>query len=259
MLHNNLRFVRRAKPYLGTIVDIQLSDSSLSRDQLIEHSEHCFKLVSYYHDLLTYFESTSDIGHINLSKPSEKVLISSDTKEILDFSKGLYALSDGHFDVMYKDRGLYPHADFEITDDNYFIKNSFAKINLGGVAKGYIVDKVSEYIRDNNIYGIVNAGGDIAFIGQDYPLKIRSPFNDGRYFDAGSFSNCCIATSVFNSQINPISITVRSDSCMTADALTKVLFGLKNEEKLKVILGKFEAQYIPITNQTTQILPEFIK
>src|SRR5690606_17768891 len=64
----------------------------------------------------------------------------------------------------------------ELMTNNKIIKHSNVGLNFGAIAKGYAVDKAIEVLR---IFGIkkalVNAGGEISVIGNDWVVGIQHP------------------------------------------------------------------------------------
>jgi len=120
-------------------------------------------------------------------------------------------------------------------------------LDLGGIAKGFAVDKAVEVLKSNGITSAsVNAGGDLRVFGSlPKPVQIRDPKNPNHLIDIGSIQNGAIATSSLyfakrdrrpSYIINPItndesklhvnfseSYSIIANECVYADALTKVL------------------------------------
>ena len=116
------------------------------------------------------------------------------------------------------------------------------RLDLGGIAKGYAVDRAAEAFKlFPSVGGVINGGGDIRFVGKaQIPLHIRSPQMDGRVYDVGLFSDCAVATSVFERDGQPVSVSVVAPTCSVADRLTKVMLGV-SKEKRESILARFGA------------------
>jgi thiamine biosynthesis lipoprotein len=120
-------------------------------------------------------------------------------------------------------------------------------LDLGGIAKGFAVDKAVESLMADGIKsGCVNAGGDLRVFGQSpRSIQIRNPFLPNQLINIGSLQNGAIATSglYFSKRdqeqshiINPFaqdeseahihfsdSYSILANECVYADALTKVL------------------------------------
>ncbi len=140
---------------------------------------------------------------------------------------------------------LYIHPDVHLT--------------FGSIAKGFIIDKVVEFLQENGVTsGIVNAGGDIKMFGQKKPLKvgIKHPRKEGMAtIDILNLQNTSVVTTGdyeryfikkgkrYHHIINPktgypsdtiISITVIHPSSLMADTYSTGLFLLSPEEAIKV-------------------------
>jgi FAD:protein FMN transferase len=118
-------------------------------------------------------------------------------------------------------------------------------VDLGGIAKGFAVDRAVDVLREHGIGGLVNAGGDLAAFGPDaHIVHIRDPGNPDRFISRAALRNQALASSgggfdLFRSAsvggptvIDPATrapasgirgATVCARSCMIADALTKVV------------------------------------
>ncbi len=75
-------------------------------------------------------------------------------------------------------------------------------IDLGGIGKGYIVDKVSHFLSQKYANGIVDAGGDIMTFGGDvvqeldaFAIDIENPFENDKTLSMVLLSEMAIATS----------------------------------------------------------------
>ncbi len=143
----------------------------------------------------------------------------------------------------------------------YYFKDG-VKIDLGGIAKGYAVDRVGEILNKLKIKNyLINAGGEIKVSGHNpkgipWKIGIRSP-RGKKISKVLSLKSSAIATSgdyerffIFNGKryyhiISPFtglpwengwkSITVVSKTCMVSDALSTAFFGFKRSELLKSI------------------------
>jgi len=120
------------------------------------------------------------------------------------------------------------------------------KIDLGGIAKGFAVDRAVEALLGQGIAeGLVNAGGDLRVFGpRSHAVDIRDPRQPDRALyrvalrdaalasSAGRFDPTCSRHALDSGVIDPatampvrsiIGATVCAPSCVIADALTKVV------------------------------------
>ncbi len=119
-------------------------------------------------------------------------------------------------------------------------------LDLGGIAKGFAVDKAVELLRERGMQsGMVNAGGDLRVFGDEpQPIWVRCPTEPTRVQMLGMLTNGAIATSaayftnsnrLAESTTSAIvdtkrgrrvfmtgSVSVIARNCMLADALTKI-------------------------------------
>ncbi|MBR6384010.1 MAG: FAD:protein FMN transferase [Lachnospiraceae bacterium] len=151
------------------------------------------------------------------------------------------------------------------------INESGVQVDLGFIAKGFVADKLKEYLVDNNVESaIISLGGNVVVIGSkpdgsDYKIGIKDPDNPEGIIDSISVSNKSVVTSgtyerfveydgvkyhhILNTNTGyPVktdvkSVTIISDSSLEGDALSTICLIL-GEEKSKDILEKYNAQAI---------------
>jgi thiamine biosynthesis lipoprotein len=144
-------------------------------------------------------------------------------------------------------------------------------IDLGGIAKGFAVDKaVAELKKCSVETGLVNAGGDLRSFGEKtYPVAIRDPRLNGAASARVSLCDQALATSAHyfaqkkwrGREVTPIvdpyrrkrtrnysSVSILAKNCLLADALTKILM-LRGEESFP-LLEKFGAGALIITTES---------
>jgi thiamine biosynthesis lipoprotein ApbE len=133
-----------------------------------------------------------------------------------------------------------------LPDNRVRFADPSVKIDLGGIAKGFAVDRAVEALHRHGIAeGLVNAGGDLrAFGPRSHLVDVRHPCQPDRPFyrvalwnsslasSAGRFDPLCSHNALDSSVIDPATAmpvrsisgaTVCAPGCMIADALTKVV------------------------------------
>jgi len=160
-----------------------------------------FEIIDKYERLLSKNIEVSDIYKLNHANGSF-VEISSETYELLKRCIEYYKLSEGLFDITLGNatslwdftgnKNTPPDAESikqaikNIGCENIVLENNKAAlknevtIDLGGVAKGYIGDKVKEYLIENNVKSaIINLGGNVVLVGDknndDFTVAIKDP------------------------------------------------------------------------------------
>ena len=86
-----------------------------------------------------------------------------------------------------------------IRDSNYS-KSNDVKLDLGGIAKGYVTELVGRYLEENDIHSyIINAGGNVmvgkAYNKDTFLVGITSPDNKDDMFTKVKVNNLSIVTS----------------------------------------------------------------
>jgi len=158
------------------------------------------------------------------------------------------------------------YRDLELLPDNQVRWRRKGWIDLGGIAKGYAVDRAVTVLRNFGIRsGVVNAGGDLRCFGAPQPIYLRSSHNPATLLRLGELRDGAIATSAgyYNSVrirgqrcvplVHPQrarcislerSVSVAASTCMTADALTKVV--ALSLECTPTLLERFNAQAVMV-------------
>ncbi|NCB42398.1 MAG: FAD:protein FMN transferase [Clostridia bacterium] len=147
-------------------------------------------------NLLSRTIQTSDIGRFNADETLQPLEVSKDTASVVqrglhygEISEGLFDISIGALTALWDFSADVPvvpgeaaieealknvdyHA-IEVYEDSeegkYFLlkKNPGARIDLGGIAKGYIADRVYGFLKERGIsVALINFGGNVLTLGQ---------------------------------------------------------------------------------------------
>jgi FAD:protein FMN transferase len=251
--------VRRARPLLGTIVEITVRSS---RKQDAEPAiERAFASIEVIHQRMSFHDSNSMLSRVNRESFDHPVLVDEKTFQVLMIARDLYLLSDGVFDPTIapalQRAGFLPasdqraigsetsFADVELLNDNRVrFHRPDIRLDLGGIAKGFAVDEaIAELERSGIDAAIVNAGGDLRSSGS-FRVAIRHPHRPGRPYIALPVRNLALATSghyfadrsLDGARTGPfvdarrqqlkgdwLSATVVATRAVVADALTKIV------------------------------------
>lgn len=159
-----------------------------------------------------------------------------------------------------------------LEDSNHVrLSNPNSQVDLGFIAKGFIADKLKEYLVENSVeHAVISLGGNIVVIGSkpdgsDYNIGIKDPDNTGDIIDSVKVSDKSIVTSgtyeryieydgikyhhILDTKTgypvdnNIKSVTILSDSSMEGDALSTICLIL-GEEKSKLLLDKYNSKAI---------------
>ncbi len=138
-----------------------------------------FREVERLNNLLNKYDAGSDIGQINLLKPGNSVRVGIETIECLEKAIWAYQVSDGLFDPTIGTGFQWLNvnrADFTVG----WKKAGKGEINLGGIAKGYAIDKAAEVLDDWDITeAVINGGTSTALaLGREWDLGVGGPWGE---------------------------------------------------------------------------------
>ena len=277
--------------YLDTVITLTAytEDGQVLKDAL----EECGR----YERLLSRTVEGSDVWRINHADGAP-VEVSEDTVRILSCAREISELSGGAFDVTIapastlwnftQNNPVLPDAE-EIAraadlvdytklklDGNTVTLPAGMMIDLGGIAKGYIADRIKAYLEKRGVqYAILSFGGNIVAIGSGKPdgnpwkvgiQDIDKPtgehmlvslnrggstvtsgiYERGFNLDGVRYHHLLSAETGWPVQNELASVTIFSESSMEGDALSTAAFVLGTEQGLKLIesLKDVEAVFI---------------
>lgn len=206
------RLVARATEAMGTYVQIKV----WTRDEAGAHLAigRAFDEIARLEALMTTWRPDSEVSRINAAAGKAPVAVSPETYAVIARSLEFSRLSHGAFDItFYALKGLW-HFDQDLEAKlpdpaevrrrlplidwrkvkldpqrrTVFLEKAGMRINLGGIAKGYAVDRATDVLRKAGYADcIVQAGGDLMLSGskdgQPWKTGIRDPRGpEGSYF-----------------------------------------------------------------------------
>ncbi|NOR58035.1 MAG: FAD:protein FMN transferase [Sulfurimonas sp.] len=175
---------------MGTFITISVDDKD---KHLVEHG---FKIMKNVDASLSSYKKSAVIYRLNQNKEVE---LDSYSYQALKQSKELYKNSDGYFDITIGSitKDLYRFGEQERVPSSkelsdakvnfrgvYFNKNKASlakgiKVDLGGMGKGFGVDKVAAYFRANSVEARISASGDIRCL-DICSIDVQDPFSDDK-------------------------------------------------------------------------------
>jgi FAD:protein FMN transferase len=232
------RFTRRARPLLGTLVEIGAAESALAGVAVVEAAiGAAFARIAAVQAALSRFEPGSDIGRFNSAPAGTRVAIGSDARHVLAAAQMLGEASAGAFDISLGSGGRAWHCEGAMLHK----RSAAVRLDLGGIAKGHAVDVAIEVLADAGVAGgWVNAGGDLrAFGAATLPIDLRDEIGGGvRRFAQladGAFATSRIADA--GGRLRHASVA--APLCLWADALTKIV-ALSADDR-HPLLARFDA------------------
>lgn len=198
------------------IEGVQFLMGSYSRIEIYggtrEDLDNAFKVLRRIDDLLSDYNPDSEISLINQTAGTKVFEASDEVVEILDKAVEIARLTNGAFDptIGAITIGLYRFGrenstipdnpslkeatklvDYnllEIDGKKVYLKKKGMMLDLGGIGKGYAIDKAVKYLKSRNVKSaFVSISGDIKVFGRNYNIGIQDPNNNGviASFDTG--------------------------------------------------------------------------
>lgn len=248
-------------------------------------------------NLLSVTVESSDISKLNAAAGKEALDMQIDTQVLLAKGKELGEKTGGAFDIAIspivkawgfteEEHHVPTQAELDallpVTDPSdvildagkaYLQKEGMA-VDLGGIAKGYASDKVSELLKEKGVESaIVSLGGNVVGIGrkpdgEKWEVALANPLDANDYCGLISIEDKAVVTSggyqrffeengrKYHHIIDPVtgypaesgllSVTIISESGTEADVLSTALFVMGLEDALEYWQknGGFEAIFI---------------
>jgi thiamine biosynthesis lipoprotein len=239
---------------MGTIIAIS-AEADTARSAL-SGIEAAFEVIGQVERLMHPTRAGSDLRAIRQGTLGLPLAVHAWTWEVLALSRRLNQASQGTFDPCLPDTtGRF--ADLEFAAPQSVIPHRPLHIDLGGIAKGYAVDRALMALRAAGCHGgLVNAGGDLAVFGnRNHTIVIR---DQGVGDSLIELKNGALATSDVCSAARPAEhrgyyhgvnrreiragkVSVSAASAAIADALTKCLLA---GETTTGLLETFDARLV---------------
>lgn len=280
----------RETPIMGTRCAVELwSDERARGEAAIEAVFTEFRRIDA---LMSTYKPESELSRVNANAAREPVKVSRELYDLLATSAEYSELTRGAFDITYASVGyLYdyrrhvrpderaiaaalPGIDYrhvQLIPDGPAVRfaRSGVRVDLGGIAKGYAVDRGIAVLRAAGIdRAMVNAGGDTRIIGDRFgrpwvvgirhpddekQVVLRMPIVDAamstsgdylRFFDEGGVRYHHILDPKTGKSASKVrSVTIIGPTATRTDALTKSIFIMGAEEGIALIdrLGDVDA------------------
>jgi len=283
---------------MGTEVSVYLWSDD--RDTGQAALEAVYREADRIDRLMSTYKDDSEISNINRQAAKSALVVSAELYGLIRRSIEISELTAGAFDITYESVGQ--HFDFHkrqrpnegtVADELLNIDYRYLQldhdsnsvgftqpgvlINLGGIAKGYVVEQGVRVLRSMGISNaIVTAGGDSRLLGdrrgRPWMVGIRDPRKDGKVAISIPLANEAVSTSGdyerffdedgvrYHHIIHPStgtpasgvhSATVFGPDAVTTDALSTSVFVMGVDSGLRMIasLPNYESIVIDATGQ----------
>ncbi|MBE5852477.1 MAG: FAD:protein FMN transferase [Lachnospiraceae bacterium] len=292
--------IQKTGLHLNTVIQVTLYDAA--QEPLLEE---CFRMADEYEQMLSATVEGSDVWNIN-HNGHKGVLVKDETGYLLEQALGYAKQTNGAVDPTIgavstlwdfssekKEREV-PNADlikqactyigydkviFTKQAEGYLVKTTDenVRVDLGFIAKGYIADKMKEYLLENHVeHGIINLGGNILTIGAKptgdlFSIGIKKPFSENgetitnisvkdksvvssgiyeRYFEKEDklYHHILDTETGYPIENDVYHVTIVSESSMQGDALSTACLVLGKDKGMELIEQTPDCEAIFITN-----------
>jgi FAD:protein FMN transferase len=272
---------RQVDGIMGTRIYVELwadddAKGEAAIDAVMDEMRHIDESMSTY-------KPTSELSKVNAQAAQQAVPISPELFKLLETALEYSRITEGAFDITYASVGYmydfrerkrptedqikaalpaisYRHVILDATAQTVHFSQPGVRIDLGGIAKGYSVDRGIEILRAlGYTHALVNAGGDSRVIGDrfgrpwvvgirhpDHPDQVitRIPLIDAAFSTSGDYERFFDENGVrYHHIIDPHtghsaskvrSATVIAPTATRTDGLSKTAFVLGPEEALRI-------------------------
>jgi len=269
--------------------------------------EAAFEQLNKVEELMSYHNPNSEISRINREAHTGAVKVSKDTFEVLQKSVEFSKLTEGAFDITVgplvelwrlageansvptnaelaeaRSKVGYEKLVLDANEMSVWFAVEGMRLDLGGIAKGYAIDKAIEVLQKSGVVGgMVDVGGDIRcfgvpprgkkywLIGLQDPNEAKQQIGYGRSLLVLKLTDAAVATSGGYRRFTLIegkkyshiidrrtaaaveglsSVTIIADNATDADALATAVSVMGAEKALALIEKLPDAEAILITS-----------
>ena len=288
---------------LNTAVTVTIYDSN-DKKLLTE----CMNLCDKYEKIFSRTANDSELYQLNhrelapVERTEDTYQVSDDLAELVSEGLDYSELSKGAFDIAIepltslwdftaedpqvpKDsliQAALPKCDYhnisvDKDKNEITLKTDDTAIELGAIAKGYIADRLKDYLVSRNVKSaIINLGGNVLCIGEKpdnsaFKIGIQKPFadrsetiavmdiKDKSVVSSGIYERCFEQNgTLYHHLLNPetgypydnglIAVTIISDKSVDGDALSTTCFALGLEDGMKLAESLDDVQAFFVTS-----------
>jgi len=193
---------REQRSLMGTVWNIEVPDHGRSTDQVREAVAGAYRELERIDALMSEWKPASPISQVDAAAGRHAVEVPAELRELIERSIRYSEKTEGTFDVTWRGMGNIWHFDdtFQVPsaaavakarknidfrairiDGNRIYLPAGMSIGLGGIAKGYAVDRAAAVLaRAGFTDSLVDGGGDVLASGTRYGAPWRLGVQDPR-------------------------------------------------------------------------------
>jgi thiamine biosynthesis lipoprotein len=290
--------VERARVAMGS--ELRLTAWTADEPAALAAFDEVFAEFDRLESLLSIWRDSSDVERLNAAAGQHPVNVSAETIEVLTAAREIGDLTEGKFDVTFaalsdlwkfdhdQDNSIpapdairerlplidYRQVEFDPAAKTAFITREGVRVHLGGIGKGYAIDRAVTALRQRGLRDfMVQAGGDMYVAGRRgdrmWRLGIQDPrgpansvfasveLSDATFSTSGDYERFFIKDGRrFHHILDPDrgepaagcrSVTIVSDRAVVADGLSTGIFVLGPEKGMALIERLPHAEGVIVT------------
>ena len=249
------------------------TDRKIAEDILSETYEEALRLQRIFN----FYDKGSELSKLNQKR---RLKVSEDLLKIIKKALEISNLTDSKYDITLGKQILQrkngeeitplncSHKDISINGNEIILNHPDVLIDLGSIAKGYITDRIAEFLGEKGIEEFfIDSRGDI-FVSGENPkiIGIQHPRDKDNLLGSIKIVNNAVATSgdynqysgsfdkshILN-QNNAVSITVVAPTLQEADVYATALFVCNENEREKLIKDNKGIKVLIVKDDLTKI------
>ncbi len=214
-------WIRQEAAIMGTAINVELWHEDAAQGRAL--TQAVLDEMHRIDNLMSTYKPDSELSFINANAADGPVTVSTELLSLIIRALDYSVITAGAFDITYASAGQYydyrnakkpsdrqleqalpainyRHVKIDPQSSSIEFMRQGVRIDLGGIAKGYAVDRSMEILRSGGVENaIVSAGGDSRVIGKrrDRPwnVGIRHPRNKDSIVSMIPLENSAISTS----------------------------------------------------------------
>lgn len=278
--------------------------------KLFENNEtlasQVFRLIKQYEDLLTVNRAQSQVMSINHAAGQHPVVVSRPVFELIKCAKAASLFPGSAFNLAigplvkrwkigFKGDSVPPQQEIAallpLTDPHQVLLDEAAasvfltqpgmEIDLGAIAKGYIADRVRDFLNKQGVeQGLINLGGNVQTLGSPqggWSIGLKKPFSGAdemlgvievanksvvtsgvyeRYFelDGKRYHHILDPRTGYPLENELESVTIVSADSIDGDIWTTLIFGMGVEKGINMLKNRPDIEAIFVTKRREIIL-----
>jgi len=303
--------VERTRPSMGT--ELRLTAWTADESEAVAAFEEIFREFDRLEGLLSNWQEDSDIQRLNAAAGKHPVRVGTELRDVLQAARQVSDWTGGKFDVTFgvmsglwrfdyqnqdgripdhkevvRRRALINYRDLEVDERNgvAFLRREGMVVNVGGIGKGYAVDRARAILHDRRFRDfLIQFGGDMYAAGHEgdraWKLGIQDPrgpanrifatvdVSDGTFSTSGDYSRSFLKDGRrYHHILDPAtgepslgcrSVTILTGSATIADGLSTGVFVLGPERGMALIEQLPDVEGIIVSSKNEVLVSSGLK